>query len=121
MPGRSVHRRMDRYLVRQGVITRDSYRFVSNRVHEIMDEGVYRWGKAHRERDEKHDPSYIRKIACRLSSRQRLRTDAIRIAHAHVLLDEVASMFPGIDPEVHINVAYTKLLSAGQHLTRSVG
>lgn len=119
MPGRSVHRRMDRYLVEQGVITRDAYRRVSDRVHEIMDEGVYRWGRKHRERDSKHDPKYIRMIAHRLSGRLRLRTDAIRIAHAHVVLDEVATGLPSFDSDIQIHVAFLKILSRGLHLTRS--
>ena len=113
MPGRNVHRKLDDKLKKRGVIRDDT---PTDFVHDTMDGGVTKFGGwQHQENDPKHTITGIREVLANSKkiTSERTKTDCIRVAHGHRVLDRLAKK--GYDDEDELVERAYRVLVAKRH------
>jgi len=114
MPTRRVHLKFDQYLWEHGVILDDTY---GDSVHKRLDKGLSKYGPDHQFMDYYHTEEGIRYWLDNMpeTMSQDRKTDYMRIALGHMVLDEMAYRRPDLNEDDLIKAAYRSFIQRGYH------
>ena len=112
MPARKLHLIFDEYLKQHEILLNTTY---AVSVHDRMDRGLTAYGPDHQIIDFYHSEEGIRAWLDALpeTTRQDTKTDYLRVALGHLMLDDMKYRLPDASDEELIKAAYRSFMQRG--------